>query len=170
MLTFLTLGLAALTAPAVVAQNVQDGTNSSDIGQDADGDTGDATGGQSVSVTGGTRTSIDATNSSDRVRARSGDSDADNSSTSFTGLSSDGDPAPPNVQSGDNDLDLSQRADASTGDAVAGQIVGVIAPNGGLADLVLANRSTNIVAVTGDGDEDNDESSFVGLSVGPLTL
>jgi len=144
------------------AQNVQEGGNSSNIRQDGDGDSGDATGGQSVGVTGGARTRIDATNSSTGVRARTGDADGENSSDSFTGQRNEAaGPDGANDQTGDNELDLSQSARASTGDAVGGQVIGV-ASNGDIS-ITATNSSRDVDAVSGDADSDNDADIFVGL-------
>jgi hypothetical protein len=75
-----------------------------------------------------------------------------------------------NLQEGQNRKTLSQNADASSGDAVAGQVSGVVTAAGGSASLVLANTSTDIDSSTGDSDFGNDETSFVGLNFSSSTV
>jgi hypothetical protein len=69
-----------------------------------------------------------------------------------------------NVQEGDNSRDLSQDADAASGDGVAGQVAGVVSSTGGSADLVLANTSLDSSVETGDGTFANRDESFTGLN------
>jgi hypothetical protein len=69
-----------------------------------------------------------------------------------------------NVQEGDNDKSVSQSADASSGDAVGGQVAGVVTSAGGSADLVLANTSVDSDAESGESEFSNDDDSFTGLT------
>jgi hypothetical protein len=69
-----------------------------------------------------------------------------------------------NVQEGDNSKSLSQDATATSGDAVAGQVAGVVTSAGGSADLVLANTSEDSDAESGEGNFDNNDESFTGLT------
>ncbi|MEX2538556.1 MAG: hypothetical protein WD646_07885 [Actinomycetota bacterium] len=150
-------------APGALAQNDQEGNNSSNVDQDGDTSAGDAIGGQSVSVTGGARVNVDATNSSRGVRARTGEAEATNTASSSTGQSAtgeDGDSAS-NNQDGDNEFDLSQSADATTGDAVAGQVIGVTSR--GDTTITATNTSEDVDLVSGDATASNDAEAFVGL-------
>ena len=69
-----------------------------------------------------------------------------------------------NVQEGNNRKTLGQTAEATSGDAVAGQVGGVVTSAGGSASVVLANTSTGIDSSTGDGEFNNDDDGFVGLN------
>ena len=150
-------------ASPVLAQNNQDGRNSTDVNQDADADTGDAVGGQEIGVTGGSNTRINAANSSKNVNARTGDADGENSSDSFTGLNNDeAGPDGANVQDGDNDADVNQSASATTGDAVGGQMIGVTGASGDVS-IDATNVSEDVDLVSGDSDSDNDADIVVGL-------
>jgi hypothetical protein len=119
--------------------------------------------------------SVDATNHSEDVDVETGDSDSDNDFAAFVGLANgsatalnaaddilNGNAA--NVFIGDNSKELSQSADAASGDAVAGQVAGVVTSAGGSADLVLANTSEDADAESGDGEFDNSDESFTGLN------
>src|SRR5581483_10212309 len=53
---------------------------------------------------------------------------------------------------------------ASSGDGVAGQVIGAVTSAGGSASIVAANKSTNSDVETGSGDASNDLTAFVGLN------
>jgi hypothetical protein len=159
------------------ATNVQEGDNSTEASQVALSASGDGVGGQVLGVVSAGDASIDATNKSDHVDVRSGDTDADNSFSSFVGLTAGTstalaadvlNAAAANVQEGDNSKELSQDATATSGDAVAGEVAGVVTSAGGSADLVLANTSVDSDARSGDGDFTNFEDSFTGLNASGL--
>lgn len=57
---------------------------------------------------------------------------------------------------------MAQDASANSGDAVAGQVAGVVTSAGGSADLVLANTSEDVDGETGDADFFNETIEFVG--------
>src|SRR5205807_5327698 len=117
--------------------------------------------------------------------AASGDSRAWNSSSSFAGLavSADGGPisvgdvsgvTATNIQEGNNRQTLAQSAEATSGDAVSGQVLagvtaGVITGAGGTVSVVVANTSSNIDSSTGDTRFDNSDATFVGQAVGGAT-
>jgi hypothetical protein len=158
------------------ATNVQEGDNDLSASQDATAGSGDGVGGQVLGVVSAGDASVDATNHSEDVDVETGDAASDNDFDAFVGLTagtgtfvgaadivSD---AAANLQEGDNAKDISQSADATSGDAVAGQVAGVVTSAGGSADLVLANTSVDSDAESGDGDFSNDDDSFTGLTSG----
>src|SRR5205085_1194614 len=68
------------------------------------------------------------------------------------------------AQDGDDLATMSQNASASTGDGVAGEVIGAVTSAGGSASIVAANHSTNSDVETGDGNASNDLTAFVGLN------
>ncbi len=147
---------------SALAQNDQEGDNSAEVDQDGDASVGKAIGGQEVSVTGGARTRVDATNSSKNVRAETGEANARNTANGFTGqLSDTGDDEAENNQEGDNEFDLSQSADASTGDAIGGQVIGVTSR--GPVEINATNHSEDVDLITGDAEATNEADVFTGL-------
>ncbi len=159
--------------------NAQEGDNSSDVSQAANATSGDGVGGQVLGIVSAGEASVDATNTSEDVDIETGDADADNLLGSFTGQLADdtvinviaagagaaaaiiGDISV-NAQDGDNSSDLSQAANATSGDGVGGQIIGVVTSASGSADVVAANTSEDVDVETGDADADNSLGSFVG--------
>ncbi len=164
--------------------NDQEGDNAADLTQAADASTGDGVGGQVIGVVSVGDTSIDATNESREIDASTGDADANNTAELDVGQLADaaggfglilnicGDDDPTcdidleadatNFMDGDIDSDLSQTANAASGDAVGGQVVGAVAPAGGSADLVVANTSEGVDLDSGSADQDNSDTEFVG--------
>ena len=168
-----TAGLAADILNAS-ATNVQEGDNELSAAQDATSASGDGVGGSVIGVVSAGDASVDATNHSEDVDVETGDADSANDFAAFVGLTNGSTTAlnaadilngnAANVQEGDNAKDLSQSADATSGDAVAGQVAGVVTSAGGSADLVLANTSEDADAESGDGEFDNSDESFTGLN------
>src|SRR5581483_3324633 len=129
-------------------------------------------------------TSLDASNITNDSSATTGDSRATNDAANFVGLNDteatgtvigadiSGVGASENLLDGSNRRTENQNADASSGDAVAGQVSGVVTSAGGSASVVLANSSNIIDSTTGDSHFDNADSGFVGLNEGegPLTV
>ena len=156
------------------ATNVQVGDNELSASQDATSASGDGVGGSVIGVVSAGDASVDATNHSEDVDVETGDADSSNDFAAFVGLTNGSTTAlnaadilngnAANVFEGDNSKDLAQSADATSGDAVAGQVAGVVTSAGGSADLVLANTSTDSDAESGDGDFDNSDESFTGLN------
>jgi hypothetical protein len=72
-----------------------------------------------------------------------------------------------NVQEGDNDTSTEQSGNADSGDAVAGQVAGVV--SSGDASVDATNRSEDVDVSTGDADAFNTSDSFVGLTAGTAT-
>ncbi|MEX2539854.1 MAG: hypothetical protein WD646_14490, partial [Actinomycetota bacterium] len=111
------------------------------------------------------------------VDIETGDADADNFIESFTGQLADdtaiGIAAAGNAtidvsfntQEGDISSDQLQDANATSGDAVAGQVAGVVTSAGGSADLVLANTSEDVHAESGFSEFVNEVEEFVGQQV-----
>jgi hypothetical protein len=160
------------------ATNVQEGDNRLNANQSATSGSGDGVGGQVLGIVSAGNASVDATNKSDTVDVETGDSRAGNDFASFVGLEDSTSTAvgaadvlnaapASNVQEGDNSKHLGQTATANTGDAVAGEVAGVVTSAGGSADLVLANTSSNSDTQSGDGRFFNTDSSFTGLDVSP---
>jgi hypothetical protein len=169
-----TAGLAADDILNASATNVQVGDNELEASQDANSASGDGVGGSVIGVVSAGDASVDATNHSEDVEVETGDADSTNDFAAFVGLTNGSTTAlnaadilngnAANVQEGDNAKDLSQSADATSGDAVAGQVAGVVTSAGGSADLVLANTSEDSDAESGDGEFDNSDESFTGLN------
>src|SRR5205823_224410 len=134
--------------------------------QSGSGSSGDSVAGQVAGVVSAGAASVDATNATDRSDASTGDATGTNFSSSQVGqtavipcggstadlpCSADLTVLLPtqNVQEGDNKAQLDQNATTVSGDAVAGEVIGVVTSNGGSADLVLANSTTQSDAETG---------------------
>jgi hypothetical protein len=162
------------------ATNVQDGDNSYEADQSATSTSGDGVGGQVLGIVSAGDASVDATNSSEDIDIETGDSLAENSVSAFVGLTAGTDTlvaadvfnlAATNVQEGDNDKSATQAAEAGSGDAVAGQVAGVVTSAGGSADLVLANSTEDADGESGDSTFDNIDTSFTGLNAsGVITV
>jgi hypothetical protein len=175
-----TVGVSAEDIDNASATNVQEGDNEFDVSQDANASSGDGVGGQVLGVVSAGDASVDATNLSEDVEVETGEALAENDAQGFVGLTAgtgtafgpdgeaeaddiDNDGAV-NAQEGDNEKDISQSADASSGDAVGGQVAGVVTSAGGSADLVLANTSVDSDAESGESEFSNEDTSFTGLT------
>ena len=161
--------------------NVQDGNNRGTTSQRGSGTSGDAVGGQVAGVVSSGRTSVDARNTSRDSSVESGEVNGSNSASSFTGQNFSGTPEEAlsgdaqgqdvanssafNLQDGNNNYSLSQTANASSGDGVAGEVIGVVTAAGGSTSVVAANVSDRVDVTTGDSDVDNSAASFVGQDV-----
>jgi hypothetical protein len=169
-------GTAGLAADIVNASatNVQEGDNELGAEQDATAASGDGVGGSVIGVVSAGDASVDATNHSEDVDVETGDATSTNDFAAFVGLTNGSttvvdaadilNGAAANVHEGDNAKGVAQSADATSGDAVAGQVAGVVTSAGGSADLVLANTSEDAAAASGDGDFANSDESFTGLN------
>jgi hypothetical protein len=170
------------------AFNLQEGDNRLSGRQTANASTGDGVAGQVIGAVSAGATSIDATSRSEDVSVETGDATAANASDAFVGQNfetcgtlggsavfacSGGDvtlsdvtsSTATNVQEGDNRRTFGQSANASSGDAVAGQVTGVVTSAGGSASVVVANTSTGIDSSTGESEFSNEDTAFVGLNV-----
>jgi hypothetical protein len=154
------------------ADNVQEGDNELEAEQNATASSGDTVGGQVIGAVVEGNLTADATNLSSDVDLSSGDADSDNNFAAFVGLTSGSSTnlgaaddilnnTANNVQAGDNSSDILQNTDASSGDAVGGQIFGGTVT--GTVDAVLANTSEDTDADSGDADESSDIGQFTGL-------
>jgi hypothetical protein len=159
--------------------NVQSGDNRGNTHEGGSSTSGAANGGQITGVVASGRTSVDARNTSSNSTVESGDAHASNSSNSVVGLThSNGGPvlvgsttdlsfidlgSHGNLQDGDNRQTSTQTANATTGDGVAGEVIGVVTAAGGSASVVAANTSNNVDVTTGDAHADNVSDAFVGL-------
>ena len=163
--------------------NVQLGDNTLEAVQTATSETGDAVGGQVLGVVSAGDASVDATNHSEDVDVETGDAETEAVVAAFVGLTSatttqvlaQGDSIlsqqAANVQLGNNTHEVIQTVDASSGDAVGGQVSGVVTSSGGTADVVLANTSEDADGATGDAEFAAVDTTFTGLNaVGTLTL
>ena len=177
-------GFLAIAAITGVSVNDQVGGNASDISQAADASTGDGVGGQVLGIVSAGDTSVDATNRSEDADVETGDAFADNFADLFVGQLAVGttliadsgafsieiiDDVAVNTQNGETSSDVVQAANANSGDAVAGQVAGVVTSAGGSADLVLANTSEGIDAESGLSEFDNDTQEFIGQLVIGIT-
>jgi hypothetical protein len=159
--------------------NVQSGNNRSTTNQGGTSKSGDAVGGQVTGVVSAGRTSVDARNTSSNSDVTSGDARGTNTANSFTGLNAAdtttvGGTADvtnscelafcANVQDGNNTSNLTQSANYTTGDGVAGEVIGAVTAGGGSASIVAANTSSNDDVTTGDARGTNDAAAFTGLN------
>lgn len=169
----------AETTVAHAQSNTQEGDNRSNTDQSGDATSGDSVAGQVAGVVSSGAASVDATNSTDRADATSGDARGSNSADTIVGentttgcgsLTADVCPLADlivtlpvdNAQEGDNTANIDQTASTISGSAVAGEIVGVVTSAGGSADVVLANSTTSSDVDTGDGRFSNNSTLFVG--------
>jgi len=67
-----------------------------------------------------------------------------------------------NVQEGNNKASTDQTGNSGSGDAVAGQVVGVV--SSGNTSVDATNRSENVDIETGDARGENNSDAFVGLN------
>src|SRR5919197_1208899 len=67
-----------------------------------------------------------------------------------------------NVQDGSNRGTTNQSGTGKSGDAVGGQVIGVVTAAGGSTSVVAANRSDGVDVTTGDATGENDAAAFVG--------
>ena len=161
------------------ATNAQDGNNRSTSTQRGSSKSGDAVGGQVTGVVSSGRTSVDARNTSTDSDVTTGDANGSNHASAFTGLNSTGGPTSvtadinnvkaANLQDGSNRSTSTQSVSATTGDGVAGQVIGVVTGAGGSASIVAANTSTNDSVETGDANGTNNFAAFTGLQDGATT-
>jgi hypothetical protein len=173
-----TSGLASADINNSTGTNVQSGDNRSTTNQSGASKSGDAVGGQVTGVVSSGRTSVDARNTSSNSDVTSGDARGGNTADSFTGLNSSagGTSVGPgaadingtsalNLQDGDNRSTINQTASYTTGDGVAGEVIGVVTAAGGSASIVAANTSTDDSVTTGDARGGNDAAAFTGINL-----
>jgi hypothetical protein len=160
------------------AVNVQDESNSASASQTATASSGDGVGGQvigAVTAAGGSADIVVA-NTSEDVDVETGDATVDQTVAAFSGLNfsatdtvvqAAGDEleniVANNAQLGNNRSSASQTGDASTGDGVGGQVIGVVSAGDTTVDA--ANRSEDVDVETGDADSEATYAAFVGLNV-----
>ena len=173
-------GLARADVNNSTGTNVQSGNNRSTGTQSGASKSGDAVGGQVTGVVSSGRTSVDARNTSSNSDVTSGDARGGNTANTFTGLSAadtttvgaadvTGVSNADNLQDGDNRSTYTQTANYTTGDGVAGEVIGVVTAAGGSASIVAANTSTNDSVETGDARGSNDLAAFTGLNEAATT-
>lgn len=155
-------------------ENVQSGDNSASVDQGGEAASGDAVGGQVTGIVSSGEATVDARNVSDGAGASSGDATGTNDASSFVGLNVSTETSidasdvsaveGTNLQEGDNDLTLDQASDATSGDGVAGQVIGVVTSVSGSADIVADNLADGSGGASGSATATNLGSSFVGLN------
>jgi hypothetical protein len=165
--------IAAADIASASATNVQEGDNSLAADQSAIAPGGDGVAGQVIGTVSAGDASIDATNLTTGSDASGGASEADNFGAGFVGLTAAtstvvdvadiATASATNVQEGDNSGALVQAAEAPAGDAVSGQIAGVVTSAGGSADVVLANTSDGVSTGVGDAFIENFDAFATGL-------
>jgi hypothetical protein len=176
----------AAPGATTTGSNFQVGGNRFTLAETSSATSGNGVAGQILGVVSAGATSLDANNKTDNSSVTTGDALASNNVSSFVGLSF----APTltvttgvlasdisgvhadNIQDGSNRKTLSQAADATSGDAVAGEVAGVVTSAGGSSSVVLANTSDNMDVKSGNALFDNTDNGFVGLTVlgGPLNI
>ena len=127
-----------------------------EVEQDADAETGDAVAGQVLAVDGNgagrgggcSRVVVNATNIVEDAEVRSGDALARNTSVVLL------DPA---VQRGDVEVEVDQDADAESGDAIAGQVIGIKGGGGPCGGVILnaLNEVRDVDVRSGDATIEN---------------
>jgi hypothetical protein len=178
-LVFGSSGLARMAVAQDVndssAANAQAGDNRASSNQRGSSNSGDAVAGQVTGVVSAGDASVDATNRTTDTSVDTGDASGSNHAGQFVGLNdSDSTNLAPaevsgvfgasNLQDGDNRYLNTQSANASSGDGVGGQVIGVVTAAGGSADVVAANRTEDSDINTGNADASNDTAAFVGLN------
>jgi hypothetical protein len=154
------------------AANVQEGDNEVEANQSANSRSGSAVGGQIIGAQTSGDLTVNATNSSEDVDVETGDADSTNDFSAFVGLNSASGTTvaadifnsggATNLQEGDNDASVAQESNATTGDGVAGQILGAV--TSGTATIALANTSEDTDATSGDSTQADDAAVFTGLN------
>ena len=165
-----------------------EGDADGEANQEGNASSGDGVAGQVAGVVSAGDASVDATNRSDDVDVETGSATGLNESSpvaeagvfvgaqgacnnllnNLGGTGADQGNACHN--SGDADASSEQSADASSGDGVGGQVIGVVTSAGGSADLVLANTSEDAEAESGEAEFFNDDESFTGLNASGVIL
>lgn len=106
-------------------------------------------------------TNVTSSNSCEDCETNTGDSSSTNNSDAQVGQESTfGD----NTQVGDNDADIEQNAQASSGDGVPGQVIGVADESGGGVNINASNSCEDCTTNTGNADAANGATTFVGQS------
>jgi hypothetical protein len=149
------------------AVELETGDSEAETGQTANSGSGDAVGGQVTGVVSGGNVSINASNRSENVELETGDASANNLALTAAVQVVNAGALPPGseVKTGDANAKTTQSASAHSGDAIGGQVTGVVTAPGGNVDLVLANHSEDIQATTGDAESNN-----LGLSVSLIVV
>jgi hypothetical protein len=165
-------GVASADISNTRAGNVEQGNNRSRQRQDGADASGDAIGGQVSGITSAGTTTLDAHNVSTDVIVDTGDAESSNDAGTFVGH--DGCPAGApaatditnvvacTVQEGGDRSNATQSANASSGDAVGGQVIAAVVSTDASADIVTDNTTASSDIDTGDALALNDLRAFVG--------
>ena len=161
------------------ARIVHEGDNELDAEQDLSLNSGDAVGGQvigAVTAAGGSA-DIVAANTSRDVEAETGDAEGENDVNALAanlvvvdveccpipglpGVADIDSATSTVVHEGDNEIDSSQDLDIATGDAVGGQVIGVV--SSGDASVDATNLSEDVETTSGDAEGENDFAGVAG--------
>jgi hypothetical protein len=159
--------------------NLQDGDNRITSSQTTNAASGDGVAGQVIGAVSGGNLSIDAKNTTTDSTVETGDAFGKNSGSYYAGLNnSDFGPTVTatdiiascngggcaNVQSGDNTVRANQSTSTTSGDGVAGQVIGGVTSPRGSASIVAANTTKDSDVDTGNATATNDMAAFVGLN------
>jgi hypothetical protein len=106
-------------------------------------------------------TNVTVSNSCDDCESETGNAAAQNNSATFVGQNN---ASGTNVQQGDNEADVEQSANASSGDAVSGQAVGVVGGGSGDTNVNASNTCDDCKSSSGDAFAQNNAIMFVGLN------
>jgi hypothetical protein len=161
------------------AQIVHEGDNQLDAEQSLSLNSGDTVAGQVIGAvtSAGGSTDIVAANTSRDVEAESGDADGENNvdalAANFVQAGGECCPVPglPGVadiesasatvvHEGDNEIDSDQDLDIGTGDAVGGQVIGVV--SSGDASVDATNLSEDVETTSGDAEGENNFAGIAG--------
>lgn len=147
-----------------------DADHESDARQTGSSGSGDAIGGQVVAATSSGDTSIDATNMSRDARVESGEAEGSNDLHRVTWTTGFGDEDPFIEPLDEDDEDVEDdwhfSTFAITGDAIGGQILGVVTAASGSTDAVIANTSDEVDIASGDAGAFDDAFAETGDAIG----
>jgi hypothetical protein len=169
--------------------NTQYGDNSGNVDQEGSASSGSGVAGQVSGVVSSGDVSVNASNRTDHVNVTTGNATGSNNGTMDvgTGIQIGSRASGPggtanlfnvcrrlaggpggncnNAQYGNNDGGLDQSANASSGDGIAGQIIGAVTTSGGSARLNLDNATSHANVTTGNGTFNNNSNAFVGRGI-----
>lgn len=106
-------------------------------------------------------TNVTVSNSCDDCESESGNAASQNNAAAFVGQNN---ASGTNIQQGDNEADVEQSANASSGDAVSGQGVGVVGGGSGDTNVNASNTCDDCKSSTGNVFAQNNAIMFVGLN------
>jgi hypothetical protein len=108
-------------------------------------------------------TNVTTSSSCEDCESESGDAAAQNNSATFVGQNNGGGV---NAQEGDNDADVDQDAQAESGDAASGQVVGVVSSGDGDTNVNASSTCEDCKSTSGNAFAQNNAIAFVGQNNG----